>query len=285
MTSVDIDDVTVTRAPAQGQRLTSRPIPFAMKGGAAVGLLFLAIPLLGVLVKAPWANMADVLANDSTRQAIWLSLWTSSLTTIIALVIGIPVAFVLARAQFRGRALARSLVILPLVLPPVVGGVALLAAFGRSGLVGRPLFEIGSVTIPFTWVAVVMAQLFVSLPFLVITVEGALRTRGRDIEEAGAVLGLSESKIIARITLPMIRPAIVAGAVLCWARALGEFGATITFAGSLPGVTQTLPTDIYYTLARDPSEAIALSMILIAICLLVLWVLRGNWAGQVMARD
>lgn len=285
MTQGDVDEMAATRAQSQGERLTSRPIPAAIKIGAAVGLLFLAIPILGVLVKAPWSNMTDVLANDSTRQAIWLSLWTSSLTTMIALVIGIPMAFVLARAKFRGRALARSLVILPLVLPPVVGGVALLAAFGRSGLVGRPLFEIGSVTIPFTWVAVVMAQLFVSLPFLVITVEGALRTRGRDLEDAGAVLGLSESKIIMRITLPMIRPAIVAGAVLCWARALGEFGATVTFAGSLPGVTQTLPTDIYYTLARDPSEAIALSLILIAICVLVLWLLRGNWAGQVITRD
>jgi molybdate transport system permease protein len=285
MAQVEVDDRTVTRAAATSERLTSRSIPGAIRIGAAVGLIFLAIPILGVLVKAPWSNMAEVLADDSTRQAIWLSVWTSTVTTMIALVIGIPVAFVLARAQFRGRALARSLVILPLVLPPVVGGVALLAAFGRSGLVGRPLFELGSVTIPFTWVAVVMAQLFVSLPFLVITVEGALRTRGRDLEEAGAVLGLSESKIVTRITLPMIRPAIVAGAVLCWALALGEFGATITFAGSLPGVTQTLPTDIYYTLARDPGEAIALSMILIAICVLVLWVLRGNWAGQVIARD
>ena len=279
------ETATVARSSIERQRLTSRTTPLAIKGAAVLGLLFLAIPIIGVLTKAPWSTMPEVLANESTRQAIWLSLWTSTLTTAVALVIGIPLAFVLARAQFRGRALARSLVMLPLVLPPVVGGVALLAAFGRGGLVGRPLFEIGSVTIPFTWVAVVMAQLFVSLPFLVITVEGALRTRGRDLEEAGAVLGLSEARIIMRITLPMIRPAIVAGAVLCWARALGEFGATITFAGSLPGVTQTLPTDIYYTLARDPGESVALSMILIAICVLVLWVLRGNWAGQVIARE
>jgi molybdate transport system permease protein len=171
-------------------------------------------------------------------------------------------------------------VVLPLVLPPVISGVALLALLGRNGLIGAGINTWFGFTIPFTQVAVVIAQLFVALPFLVITVEGALRTRGRHLEQAARTLGASESRIIWSVTIPAVRTAIIAGAALCWARALGEFGATVTFAGSFPGVTQTLPIEVYYSLVTQPDRAIAISVLMIAICVVVLVSLRRSWSGR-----
>lgn len=246
---------------------------------ALVAVAFLLLPLGGLLLRAPWGRLAEILAEPAVRSALWLSLWTASVATVLSVLVGVPLAWLLARGEFRGRVLLRALVTLPLVLPPVVGGVALLLAFGRAGFVGRLLDEWFGVTLPFTPAAVVMAQTFVAMPFLVIAVEGALRASERGLEEAAATLGASRLTTLARVTLPMIAPSLLAGAVLCWARALGEFGATVTFAGSFPGRTQTMPIAVYYALETDPDAAIALSLVLMAISVGVLVALRGRWLG------
>jgi len=184
---------------------------------------------------------------------------------------------VLARMRFPGLGLVRALVTLPLVLPPVVGGIALLLALGRNGIVGRHLDEWFGITLPFTTAGVIVAETFVAMPFLIVTVEGALRTADRDIEEAAVTLGASRLTVFRRITLPAIGPSLVAGSILCWARALGEFGATITFAGNLPGTTQTMPLAIYEAFEHDPEAAIALSLVLLLVAVIVLVALRDKW--------
>jgi len=254
-------------------------IPGPMLAPALVGAAFLLLPLAALLARAPWGRMVAILTEPGVRSALWLSLWTASSATAVALLVGVPLAWLLARGAFPGRRILRALVTLPLVLPPVVGGVALLMAFGRAGFIGRLLDDYFGLTIPFSPLAVVMAQIFVAMPFLVITVEGALRAADRGIEEAAASLGASRLTIVGRVTLPMIRPSLVAGAVLCWARALGEFGATITFAGSLPGRTQTMPVAVYYTLETDPEAAIGLSLVLLLFSVGVLVALRDRWLG------
>jgi len=256
-------------------------IPGLLLVPALVALAFLLLPLIGLVVRAPWGRLATILNEPGVRSALWLSLWTATTATAVSVLIGVPLAWLLARGGFRGLSLLRALVTLPLVLPPVVGGVALLLAFGRSGFVGRLLDDWLGLTIPFTPVAVVMAETFVAMPFLVITVEGALRAADRGFEETAATLGASRLTIVGRVTLPMIGPSLVAGAILCWARALGEFGATITFAGSLPGRTQTMPIAVYYTLETDPEAAIALSLVLLLISVAVLVALRGHWLGGI----
>jgi molybdate transport system permease protein len=219
----------------------------------------------------------SILRGSNASQALQLSLWTSTVATGISLVIGVPLAWVLARTDFPGLRLLRALVTLPLVLPPVVGGVALLLAFGRNGFIGRYLDQWFGVTIPFSPTAVIMAETFVAMPFLIVTVEGALRSADRGFEEAAATLGATRMTVFRRITVPLIAPSLGAGAVLCWARALGEFGATITFAGSFPGRTETMPIAVYYALESDPDAAIGLSLVLLLVSVIVLVTLRDKW--------
>ena len=260
-------------------KLATGARPVFVKILAAIGLLFLVAPILGILSRVHWLSLWSQLADPAVRDALILSAWTSAATTIIAVVVGVPLALLLARGHGWTAGFARAFVVLPLVLPPVVSGVALLALLGRTGLIGSRIDTWFGFTIPFTQVAVVVAQLFVALPFLVITVEGALRTKGRHLEQAARTLGASESRIMWSVTIPAVRTAIIAGAALWWARAVGEFGATVTFAGSFPGVTQTLPIEVYYSLVTQPDRAIAISVLRIAICVVVLVSLRRSWSG------
>ena len=240
-------------------------------------MAFLVLPLLALLVRAPWATLGDRLLSPGVGQALKLSLLCASAATLVCLVLGVPLAWVLARATFPGRKLVRALVTVPLVLPPVVGGVALLLLLGRRGLIGQYLDSWFGISLPFTTPAVVIAEAFVAMPFLVIAVEGALRGADRRYEDAAATLGASRWLIFRRVTLPLIAPGISAGAVLCFARALGEFGATITFAGSFPGVTRTMPIEVYLALESDPETAVVLSLVLLAVSVAVLVSLRDRW--------
>lgn len=238
-------------------------------------MLFLVLPLVGLLVRAPWSTLPARLAEPQVMAALRLSLLTATAATAVCLALGVPLAWLLARADFPGRGLVRALVTVPLVLPPVVGGVALLLVFGRSGLVGRWFAD--TFTLPFTTAGVIVAEAFVAMPFLVISVEGTLRAADLRYEEAAATLGASRWTVFRRITLPLVAPGIIAGAVLCWARALGEFGATITFAGNFPGTTQTMPLAVYLALETDPEAAIVLSLVLLAVCVAILATLRERW--------
>jgi len=252
-------------------------VPWPLGVPAAVGVLFLLVPLAAMLIRAPWSGMARLLADGRVVEALRLSLVSATSATVISVVLGVPLAWLLARARWRGMALLRALVTLPLVLPPVVGGVALLLAFGRQGVLGRTLDQLTGVTLPFTTAGVIVAETFVAMPFLVVTVEGAFRAADRGFEEAAATLGASRLTVFRRVTLPLIGPSLVAGAVLCWARALGEFGATITFAGNSPGRTQTMPLAVYLAMESDPDAAIALSLVLLLVSILVLAGLRDRW--------
>lgn len=247
---------------------------------ATIGALLLVVPLLGLLVRTPWSDLGDLLVREEVLEALRLSLVCATLATLISLVLGVPLAWVLARSTMPGIRLLRALVTLPLVLPPVVGGVALLLVAGRRGLVGQYLDLWFGITIPFTTTAVVLAETFVAMPFLVIAVEGAFRSADQGYDEAAATLGASRLTVLWRVTLPLIRPALVAGSVLCWARALGEFGATITFAGSLQGVTRTAPLEVYLLMETDTDAAIALSLVLLTVSIVVLFALRGRWVGS-----
>jgi molybdate transport system permease protein len=253
--------------------------PWILVVPAALGLAFLVLPLAGLLVRAPWPTLPRRLAEPQVLEALWLSLVTATVATAVCLLLGVPLAWVLARARFRGRGLVRALVTVPLVLPPVVGGVALLLVLGRRGLVGQWLEATFGITLPFTTAGVVIAEAFVAMPFLVISVEGALRAADQRFEEAAATLGASRWTVFRRVTLPLVMPGIVAGAVLCWARALGEFGATITFAGNFPGRTQTMPLAVYLALETEPEAAIVLSLVLLTVSVLVLAGLRDRWVS------
>jgi molybdate transport system permease protein len=255
----------------------SRSVPVPFLAPSLIAVLFLVLPLIGLIIRAPWENLWSVLRHSDTSQALRLSLWTSTAATAVSLIIGVPLAWVLARTDFPGLRLLRALVTLPLVLPPVVGGVALLLAFGRRGFVGRYLDQWFGITIPFSPAAVVLAETFVAMPFLIVTVEGALRSADLGFEEAAATLGASKMTVFRRITVPLVAPSLGAGAVLCWARALGEFGATITFAGSFPGRTETMPIAVYYALETDPDAAIVLSLVLLLVSVIVLVTLRDRW--------
>ncbi len=246
-------------------------------GPAFLAFAFLLLPLLALVVRAPWRSLPELLLSQQVGQALRLSLVCATSATVLCLLLGVPLAWVLARADFPGRKLVRALVTVPLVLPPVVGGVALLLLLGRRGLLGQYLDAWFGVTLPFTTPAVVIAEAFVAMPFLVIAVEGALRGADRRYEDAAATLGASRALIFRRVTLPLIAPGVSAGAVLCFARALGEFGATITFAGSFPGVTRTMPIEVYLALETDPPAAIALSLVLLGVSVVVLVSLRDRW--------
>jgi len=244
-----------------------------------VAIAFFALPFVGLLWRAPWGSMLDVLGQQSVRTALWLSLRTSLAATFLAVLFGVPLAWLLARVPFPGRSAVRALCLLSMVLPPVVGGVALFFSFGRRGLFGQYLDQWFGIRLPFTMWGVVVAQTFVSMPFLVITVEAALRQMDRRYEDAARTLGGSRWYVFRRVTVPAIQPALIAGAVLAWARALGEFGATITFAGNFPGTTQTLPLATYLALETNPDEALVISLLMIAVSFAVLIGLRDRWLG------
>jgi molybdate transport system permease protein len=235
---------------------------------------------VGLLVRAPWSDLGAQLAAPGVGTALRLSLVSATLATAVALVLGVPLAWVLARTRIPGRSVLRALVTVPLVLPPVVGGVALFLVLGRQGLVGHWLFATFGIGLPFTTAAVVIAETFVAMPFLVVSVEGALRAADTRFEDAAATLGADRWTTFRRITLPLVAPGVAAGAVLCWARALGEFGATITFAGNFPGTTQTMPLAVYLALESDPQAAIVLSLVLLAVSVATLLVLRERWLGR-----
>lgn len=258
-----------------------RAVPGVALVPAVIAAAFLALPLLGLLVRVPWSRVGEVLASEVVRSSLALSLSSSLVATGLSIVLGLPLAWLLARGDLPGRALVRAVVTLPLVLPPVVGGLALLGALGPDGLVGAALRERLGVTVVSTSVAVVLAQTFVSMPFFVLSVEGALRGMDRRLDEAAASLGASRWTTMRRVTLPLLAPSLAAGAVLAWARAIGEFGATVTFAGSLPGRTQTLPLAIYAALESDPQVASVLGLVLLGVCLTLLLALRGRWLGKV----
>jgi molybdate transport system permease protein len=283
----DSEPTVVGATPATrrvGARATERPwqgrIPLLLAAPAAVALLFLALPLVGLVIRAPWTDAGAVLASAGALQALKLSMITASVSVIIVLLIGVPLAWVLARPGLRGASLLRALITIPLVLPPVVGGVALFTVLGRTGLIGRPLYQLTGFAFPFTPYAVILAQVFVALPFLVLSVEGALRASDRRYEEAASTLGARPVTVFRRITLPLVGPGIAAGAVLAWARALGEFGATITFAGSFPGTTRTMPLEVYLALETDPGSALLLSVLLLGVSVAVLALLRERWVSR-----
>ncbi|OBB70851.1 ABC transporter permease [Mycobacterium sp. 852014-52144_SCH5372336] len=235
---------------------------------AAVGALFVAVPLVAIAARVDWPNIVQLISSESSVNALLLSLRTATASTLLCLLVGVPMALVLARSDSRLVRTARPLILLPLVLPPVVGGIALLYAFGRLGLLGQYL-EAAGVQIAFTTTAVVLAQTFVSLPFLVIALEGAARTAGTGYETVAATLGARPSRVWWRVTLPLLTPGLVSGAVLAFARSLGEFGATLTFAGSREGVTRTLPLEIYLQRESDPDAAVALSLLLVVVAAVV----------------
>lgn len=245
---------------------------------AAIGGLFVVTPLLAILSRIDWSNFVPLVTSDASRTALMLSLRTATISTIVCVSIGVPMALVLARVDFPGLSALRGLVLLPLVLPPVVGGIALLYTFGRLGLVGEHL-EAWGVSIAFTTTAVVLAQTFVSLPFLVVSLEGALRSSGQGYETVAATLGARPTTVLRRVTVPLVLPGLVSGAVLAFARALGEFGATLTFAGSLQGVTRTLPLEIYLQRETDADAAVALSLLLIAVAAVIVVAARGRRAA------
>lgn len=238
---------------------------------AVAGGLFVVLPLAAIVLRVDWPRFIPLVTSDSAQAALLLSLRTSATATLLCVVLGVPMALVLARTSFRGQRLVRALVLLPLVLPPVVGGIALLYTFGRRGLLGGSLSALG-IDIAFSTTAVVLAQAFVALPFLVLSLEGALRSVGTRYEAVGATLGAGRWTVLRRITFPLVLPALVSGAVLSFARALGEFGATLTFAGSLEGTTRTLPLEIYLQRETDPDAAVALSLILVVVAIAVVGV-------------
>jgi molybdate transport system permease protein len=274
-------DAPRPRRPRRGRRRAQRSgaLPVVGWGLVVVALTLLVLPLVGLLLRTPWFELPRLLGEERVTTALRLSAVTSLSALALSTVLGVPLAWVLARIDFVGKRLVRALVILPMVLPPVVGGVALLAAFGRRRLLGRALEAVTGVTLPFTTTAAVLAATFVAMPFLVITVEAGLRSMDRRYEDAAATLGASRWTVFRRVTVPLLAPALTAGMALAWARALGEFGATITFAGNLPGRTQTIPLAVYVELERDPDAAIALSVVLLAVSIAVLVALRDRYLG------
>jgi len=257
-----------------------RRAPWLLVLVALIAFAFLALPLVGLIREVPWRSLWDDLSEPQARAALRLSMVCSLWATFLAVVFGVPLAWVLARQPFPGKSLVRALVLLPMVVPPVVGGVGLFYAFGRQGLAGRLLYDWFGIQLTFSTAGAVMAETFVAMPFLVITVEAALRAMDRRYEDAAATLGASQLAVFRRVTLPLIKPGLVAGALLTWARALGEFGATITFAGNIQGRTQTTPLAVYLLLETNPRVAIGLSLVLLAVCIAVLALLRDRWLGS-----
>jgi molybdate transport system permease protein len=247
----------------------------------ALAMLFFIFPLVGLITGAPWGHIVSVITSQTAVQALELSIIASLASTALALIFGFPLAWLLARGSFRGKGLVRGLTTLPMVLPPVVGGIALLLAYGRRGFIGRPLESATGITLPFTLAGVIVAESFVAMPFFIITVESGLRSMNRRLEDAARSLGAARRTVFLRVTLPLIWPSLAAGTVLTWARALGEFGATITFAGNLPGTTQTMPLAIYISQSSNQTDqAIALSLILVLVSLVVMIFRRDRSGAQ-----
>jgi molybdate transport system permease protein len=270
------EDPEEVRVPSALRRRGRRP-SVTVGVLAALAVAFFVIPLIGLLQRAPWSDLADDLTDPVVRDALRLSLVCSVGATALAFVLGLPLAWVLARTDLPGRHLVRALVLLPMVLPPVVGGVALLLAFGRSGLVGQYLDDWFGIRLPFTTWGAIVAEAFVAMPFFVIVVEAGLRSLDQRYEEAAATLGARRFTTFRRVVLPLIAPSVIAGAALTSARALGEFGATILFAGNLQGKTQTMPLAIFVELQTNLGGAIALSLVLLAVSVVVLVSLRDRW--------
>ena len=267
----------MTTRRARARRGAGQGTPLIVVPPALLGLLFLLLPTLALVIRVPWSELGRIYRDRQIWTALRLSIESSLEATVAAVVLGVPLAWMLARLRFPGMAIARAVVTIPLVLPPVIGGVALFDAFGRFGIFGDEVKSVIGFDLPFTYSAIVVAQTFVAMPFLVVTVEGAFRISDRGIEEAAATLGASRGRIFTRVTLPVVLPAIAAGAMLCWARALGEFGATLLFGGNTPGTSQTVPTAVLDVFRNDPADAPALSLPLIAVALLVLGALRDKW--------
>jgi molybdate transport system permease protein len=269
-------------APRNARVGAARP-PWLIVPPALLGVLFLTLPTLGLLIRAPWSGLgriyshADVTDGVDVGAALRLSIETSLEATLVSLIVGIPLAWVLARVRLPGMALVRAVVTMPLVLPPVVGGVALFLAFGRNGYVGRYLWDWFGVQLPFSHYGVVIAQTFVAMPFLVVTMEGAFRSTDHGLEDAAATLGASRTRIFTHVTVPLAVPSLVAGTVLCWARALGEFGATVLFGGNVAGRTQTGPTAVLTAFTNNLGDAVALSLPLMLVAVVILAALRDKW--------
>jgi len=244
---------------------------------AIVAILFVGIPLLSIFTRMPWSDLSAMIGQRSTRQALFVSLETSVIAAFVATFLGVPLAWLLARGSFPGLSLVRTICITPMVLPPVVGGIALLTAFGRRGVLGRFLYDWWGISLPFTKTAVVIAQVFVAMPFLVLAVESSFRQSDQGLEDAARTMGASPLRIFFTIALPASRPAVIAGVALAWARSIGEFGASITFAGSFPGKTQTLPMAVYELVAIDYRQSLVLSMVLIIVSIAVLASMRDRW--------
>ncbi len=251
------------------------PWPLAVL--AAVASTIFVVPLIGLIGSAPWRDLPNLIADEIVVDAIGLSLVSSLVAAMLSVILGVPLAWVLSRSRFPGQRLLRAVVTLPMVLPPVVGGAALLFALGRRGIIGEPLAEATGFVLPFSLWGVIVANTFVAMPFLVVTVEGAFDSVDRRYEAAAATLGANRFTVFRRISLPMIAPSLRAGLVLAWARALGEFGATITFAGNLSGRTQTLPLAVFVALEADRPRALAISLLLVVVSIVVLVTLRDQW--------
>ncbi|OLT15605.1 molybdenum ABC transporter permease subunit [Serinicoccus sp. CUA-874] len=258
-------------------RPAGRGSGWSLRIPAGIGLAFILLPLVALLLRTDWAGLTTHLSAPVVGQSLRLSAVTTSVTMVLVWLLGTPLAWLLARSDSRLTAWARALVTVPLVLPPVVGGVALLLAWGRRGVLGGPLESWFGISVPFTTVAVVMAELFVALPFYVVSVEGAMRGLDRRYDQVAATLGAGPVRTFLTVAVPMVLPGIAAGSALAWARALGEFGATITFAGSFPGRTQTAPLGVYAALEQDPQAALALSVVMLTVSVLVLGALRSRW--------
>jgi molybdate transport system permease protein len=266
----------VTGRVGRRRRLARQP-PLGAWVLAALAVAFFALPVVGLAQRAPWSRVWGDLTDRTTRDALRLSLECSLGATALSALFGVPLAWVLARSEFPGRRLARAVVLLPMILPPVVGGVALFLAVGPRGLVGQYLHDWFGLSLPFTTLGVIVAETFVAMPFLVITVEAGLRGMDPRYESAATTLGAGRWTVFRRVTLPLIAPSLLAGAALSWARALGEFGATITFAGNLQGKTQTMPLAIFLAFENNPETAIALSLVLVVVSIAVLATLRDRW--------
>ncbi len=263
--------------PPSRSEARSERIPTLVVGIAAFGGLAMSLPFVGLIVRTPWSKCWELLASEASLSALRLSMWTSAVAIVFAVAIGVPVAIVLARYGGRSVAMLRLACTISMVLPPVVGGAALLFALGRRGLIGQWMFRWWGIQLPYSSAAVIIAQIFVALPFVVLTVESSIRSADERLEDAGRALGASPGYVLWRVTLPSVRGGILAGVALGWARAIGEFGATVTFAGSYPGRTQTLPIAIYAAIESDPDAALVLSLLMIAICAVVLIALRSRW--------
>lgn len=258
----------------------SERLPAPALALALVAVAFFLLPLVGLVWRAPWSDLVHILTEPVVREALSLSLVVSVASTTLALVFGVPLAWLYARVSFPAKRHLRIVTLTPMVLPPVVGGVALLLAFGRRGLIGQPLDQWFGISLAFSTAGAVLAATFVAMPLLVLTVESGFRTIDVRYEEAARTLGASRWTVFRRVTLPLLRPSLLAGTSLCWARALGEFGATITFAGNLPGETQTLPLAVYLRLQSTGLDtAVTLSLVLLALSTIVLVGLRDRWLG------